>query len=78
MFRELLAHHQELKETVGVAYSAPDDGREVPETCRAVIMIMISKSCFSLVTFKEFICNDARSYEYKINLKMSVLKILFR
>ena len=41
MFRALLAHHD-------------DDGREVPETCRAVIIIKISKSCISLVTFKEY------------------------
>ena len=46
---------------------APHDGREVPETCRAVIIIIkIPESCMSLVTFKEFICNDAWSYECKL------------
>jgi len=40
-------------------------GEKWPETCRAVMIITIPKSCISLVTFKVFVCNDARSYEYK-------------
>jgi hypothetical protein len=56
MFRALFAHHQELTKTVRAAYSddhhyklhvqfsqAPDDGREVPETCRTMIIIKCSK-----------------------------------